>query len=265
MNQTCLVIPCFNEAERLDQQLFVETLENRPSLTLIFVDDGSIDNTLSIFNDMKSRCSNEASNRFHILHFDENAGKSEAVRQGLILAINLSGNTDIKANPKGKHIGSNDIKADYYGFWDADLATPLDELDWFFQFMGSSRPMMVIGSRVARMGATIERTIFRHYSGRLFATLISQGLKWKVHDTQCGAKIINSEMLLLSMREPFKTSWLFDVEMLLRLQKSKGVEAAKYVLEVPIRTWNDVKGSKIGFADFAKVPYQIWKVFRSYK
>jgi hypothetical protein len=99
----------------------------------------------------------------------------------------------------------------------------------------------------------------------LFATLISQGLGWKVHDTQCGAKLMQPELIPVCFSKPFYTSWLFDVEMLLRMQQYFGKNAESMVLEVPIRTWTDVAGSKIGWSDFIKVPYQIWRVFRAYK
>jgi glycosyltransferase involved in cell wall biosynthesis len=266
MEKTCLIIPCYNESNRLDTHSYLKELSNNPNLTLIFVNDGSNDSTIDVLRQLHSNCDSKIQNRIHILSYSENQGKATAVQRGLLWAYAMSNNNTI---PSFLHacetIGNEIIDAKYFGFWDADLATPLSELSWFFHLAIDTNPDMIIGSRVARLGSNIERTVFRHYSGRLFATLISQGLGWKVHDTQCGAKIFKSHLIPICMGQSFKTSWLFDVEMLLRMKKNFGENAINMILEAPIRNWKDVKGSKIGWADFVKVPYQIWKVFRDYK
>lgn len=266
MEKTCLVIPCYNESERLDKQAFLSELSNNPDLTLIFVNDGSKDATIDVLRSLHSNSSTGVQDRIHILSYSQNQGKATAVQRGLLWADVLLNNT---AAPDFLNdcetMGNGIMEAKYFGFWDADLATPFSELTWFYHLAKDSDPDMIIGSRVARLGSKIERTVFRHYSGRLFATFISQGLGWKVHDSQCGAKIFKSHLISICMDQPFKTSWLFDVEMLVRMKKHYGKNATEMILEVPIRTWNDVKGSKIGWADFVKVPYQIWKVFRDYK
>jgi len=266
MEKTCLVIPCYNESERLDTKAFLSELSNNIDLSLIFVNDGSKDATHDVLRDLYSNSSDDVRSRIHILHYIQNQGKATAVQRGLLWANALSNNTPAPSFVADCEILSNGaIDATYFGFWDADLATPFSELHWFFHLAKDTNPDIIMGSRVARLGSKIERTVFRHYSGRLFATFISQGLGWKVHDTQCGAKIFKGHLIPICFDQPFKTSWLFDVEMLLRMKKHYGENATDLILEAPIRTWNDVKGSKIGWADFIKVPYQIWKVFRDYK
>ena len=265
MEKTCLVIPCYNESDRLDTHSYLNELSNNPNLTLIFVNDGSKDATIEVLRQLHSNCDSKVQNRIHILSYSHNLGKATAVQRGLLWADALSNNTPAPTFLLNcETIGNGIMEAKYFGFWDADLATPFTELTWFYHLAKDSDPDMIIGSRVARLGSKIDRTVFRHYSGRLFATFISQGLGWKVHDTQCGAKIFKSHLIPICMEQPFKTSWLFDVEMLLRLKKHYGKNATEMILEVPIRTWNDVKGSKIGWTDFLKVPYQIWKVFQDY-
>jgi glycosyltransferase involved in cell wall biosynthesis len=237
--KTCIVIPCYNESERLEFTTIFQYLKNHPQVKILFVNDGSTDNTSKLISDSiinQPQCS--------LLDFEKNQGKSEAVRHGLNWGWNHG--------------------FDWVGFWDADMATPLEEIEWLFSFSNLENQPYILGSRVARLGSNIERTMFRHYSGRIFATLISYGLGWKVHDSQCGAKLIHVSLKDL-FETPFKTRWLFDVEILLRIKNKFGSTGIHLCQEVPIRKWRDVAGSKIGTFDFVKVPYQIWKVFNSYK
>lgn len=263
---TCLIIPCYNEAIRIQKQAFITALRGDEGLYFVFVNDGSNDTTFSVLNALRGAQEDAIKHRIHILSYLNNRGKSEAVRIGMLFAddcINLNEKSQI--NDDLEIVSNRIITADYLGFWDADLATPLPEIQWFYQFAKNESASLLMGSRIARLGANIQRTLFRHYTGRLFATLISQGLGWKVHDTQCGAKLFKPALISVCFSTPFKTSWLFDVEILLRLQKGFGEIAREMVLEIPIREWTDVKGSKIGWTDFMKVPLQIWQVFSAYK
>jgi glycosyltransferase involved in cell wall biosynthesis len=268
---TCLVIPCYNEANRIQSEAFVSALQINPNLQLVFVNDGSSDETLGVLTSFRETQLDAIRSRIHILSYNSNKGKSTAVTRGLHACYStlINGTPSLLEAEEITCVGFDSIRADYLGFWDADLATPLTEVDWFYRFANIEstveNPLLIIGSRVARLGANIKRTLFRHYSGRVFATLISQGLGWKVHDTQCGAKLFKPELVPICFQEKFKTSWLFDVEILLRLQQHFGPDAENLVIEVPLRTWTDVEGSKIGWLDFLKVPYQIWQVFRAYK
>ncbi len=237
--KTCIIIPCYNESERLDFRAIKSYLETRPQVHVLFVNDGSTDSTSKVISESiahQKQCS--------FLNLEVNQGKSEAVRQGLNWGWNQG--------------------FEWVGFWDADMATLLEEIEWLYSFSNLEKQPYILGSRVARLGSNIERTMFRHYSGRIFATLISYGLGWKVHDSQCGAKLMHISLKEL-FETPFKTRWLFDVEILLRIKNKYGIEGIQLCQEVPIRKWRDVAGSKIGTFDFIKVPYQIWKVFNSYK
>lgn len=267
--KTCLIIPCYNEATRIPTEEFTHALQQDESMQFVFVNDGSKDETFSVLKQLRDSQNTTSKSRFHILSYNKNKGKSNAVSLGLNIAYKTMFGLEKSTQELTELdlVGFDSIDADYFGFWDADLATPFSEVAWFYRFTENNdpKPLLIIGSRVARLGANIQRTIFRHYSGRLFATLISQGLGWKVHDTQCGAKLMQPELIPICFEKAFYTSWLFDVEILLRMQKHYGKNAETMVVEVPIRTWTDVAGSKIGWSDFIKVPYQIWRVFRAYK
>ena len=107
----------------------------------------------------------------------------------------------------------------FVGYTDADLATPPSELLRLAQYLDESAGVdMVMGARIAFLGARIDRSPLRHYLGRFFATGASFALKKPVYDTQCGAKVFRvDERLKAACGEPFRSGWAFDVELLARL------------------------------------------------
>ncbi len=222
METTIVVIPCYNEAERLDLEEFRALLEE-PGLSLLFVDDGSRDATLDMLQEFAASTDN-----VDVLPLTPNRGKAEAVRQGLLRAL--------------------EGEARVVGFIDADMATPGEEVVRLTHRAHAEGADAIIGSRIAYMGTDIDRSMGRHLLGRVFATAASLALDAKVYDTQCGAKFFRaSELLSRVVAEPFHSRWAFDVELLGRLL----AEEAE-IIEVPLRQWVDVPGSKIGFKSMVK-------------
>jgi dolichyl-phosphate beta-glucosyltransferase len=222
MKTTIVVIPCYNEAERLDLEQF-QTLLAEPGLSLLFVDDGSGDATLKILQNFAAK-----TNDVQVLPLSPNRGKAEAVRLGLLQALQC--------------------EADVVGFIDADMATPSEEVLRLTKRAHAENADAIIGSRIAYMGTDIDRSIGRHFLGRVFATAASIALDAKVYDTQCGAKFFRrSELISRVIEEPFHSRWAFDVELLGRLL----AEEAE-IIEVPLQRWVDVPGSKIGFKSMVK-------------
>ena len=222
MRTTIVIIPCFNEAERLDLRQF-EALLAEPGLSLLFVDDGSSDSTLKVVEEF---CRDTAD--ADVLALMPNRGKAEAVRQGMLRAM--------QSNPE------------IIGFIDADLATPIDEVLRLSRRAHEDVADAIIGSRIAYLGTDIDRKEIRHLLGRVFATAASFTLGTRVYDTQCGAKFFrNSELLARIVSEPFHSRWAFDVELLGRL-----LGEGATIIEEPLRQWTDVPGSKIGFTSMVK-------------
>jgi dolichyl-phosphate beta-glucosyltransferase len=200
------------------------------------VDDGSGDGTWAMLEEMRAR----APERIITLRLERNRGKAEAVRQGMLKALEDGPSPD-----EGFHL---------VGYWDADLSTPLATLPLFMDTF-AERPecRLVMGSRVRLLGRRIIRRPLRHYLGRVFSTLASLSLDLPVYDTQCGAKLFRADGDLRDLfSEPFSDPWLFDVEILSRLRALWGVGAENRIVELPLPVWEDVGGSKLRLRDGAR-------------
>lgn len=226
MNRTIAwVVPCYNEADRLDGDAFLSVVDAEPNISILFVDDGSSDRTLGRLREL----ARQRPQAVRVLPLERNAGKAEAVRRGLLDAL--------------------DKGASIVGYVDADLATPLDEMRRLTRIIREHDVDVVIGTRVAMLGHQIERNNARHYLGRVFASAASVILNLRVYDTQCGAKLFRRTAALeAALANAFLSRWAFDVELLGRLlEGGPGVPpiAPERMYEEPLREWSDVPGSKL--------------------
>lgn len=244
--RTALVVPCYNEEKRLDVKVFREFVAQPSGAALLFVDDGSRDHTMQVLERVRSGLES----RVEILRCESNRGKAEAVRRGMNQLLEQGSWT-------------------YIGFWDADLATPLDAVEEFIRIL-ESRPdiEMVFGSRVKLLGRDIQRRVTRHYLGRVFATVVSNILRMPIYDTQCGAKLFRvGPDLVTAVRDPFLSKWVFDVEIIaryLRSYRSRGQRLDDRVYEFPLLRWADIAGSKVKPGDFLLAFKDTFKIWRKY-
>jgi glycosyltransferase involved in cell wall biosynthesis len=234
-----VVIPAWNEADRFDPVAVHRFLEAHPGGELVLVNDGSTDGTAALFDELAAR----APSQVQVLHLATNVGKGEAVRRGLLHAF--------------------DRGAELAAYLDADLAAPLDTAMLLAaELQHRERVHLVIGSRVKLLGWEIERSAWRHYPGRVFATFASITLGLPVYDTQCGAKCLrNGEAVRTALARPFQSRWLFDVELIARVRDALGPAGLR---EMPIPEWADRGGSSVRFRDFLRAPWELWKVRRRY-
>ncbi|MBX3443231.1 MAG: glycosyltransferase [Planctomyces sp.] len=243
---TTIVIPCYNEERRLDAAAFERFLTGPPVARLLFVNDGSRDGTLELLKALERR----HPRRCDVIDLSTNVGKAEAVRCGLRYALEHG--------------------ADLVGFWDADLATPLDAIDEFVRVLERRRGIdVVIGSRLPLLGHAILRQPRRAALGRVFARAASWTLGVPVRDTQCGAKLFRATpWTVAAFARPFRTRWIFDVEILARLAqlgvRSGGPQLGECVYELPLEDWRDVAGSKLRLRDFLKAPRELASIWRRY-
>lgn len=246
MSQSTIVVPCYNEAGRLDGKAYLDFVREHPDVSFLFVDDGSTDRTMEVLRQLQAQ--NAEQLRVHAMA--RNSGKAEAVRHGLL-----------EASRNGSK---------YVGFWDADLATPLEEIPPMVGIL-EQRPKieMTFGSRVNLLGRSVKRNLLRHYIGRVFATTAAGILGVGIYDTQCGAKLFRvSEGFIQRLQEPFIGGWIFDVEMIAReIQARRGTSlppVREIIVEQPLMTWRDVAGSKIRFSDWFVVAGNLIRIYWKY-
>lgn len=241
-----LVVPCYNEAHRLRVEQFHDFLQSNADKRLLFVDDGSRDGTLDV---LQKICAGYP-DRAGLLKKDQNEGKGEAVRTGINHALRA-------------------FDQEVIGYWDADLATPLDAVHRFLGVLGDyPRIEMVFGSRVKLLGRRVERNEMRHYLGRTFATVVSVMLHVPIYDTQCGAKVFRVDQNVRNVfAEPFLSKWVFDVEIIARYLKLHSRNSQRFeevIYEYPLEVWVDVKGSKVRARDFFKAFLDVLRIKRRY-
>ena len=247
-----LVVPCYNEARRIPLNLFERFLSHHEDISVCFVDDGSTDSThemLATFvrRNIESSC---------LVALPKNTGKAEAVRIGI------------------REILQQVTSCLYIGYWDADLATPLEQsVDFLTLIEGNSMILAVIGSRWVHLGSHIERNFLRNVIGMMMAAIIASYLKLNLHDSQCGAKIFRAPIAREIFSVRFVSRWLFDVELFKRLKQflalqlkvNETVIMNMYCREVPLRCWRDVPDSKLHLSDSLKIFFELIRIAWSYR
>ena len=238
---TTIVVPCYNEADRLDLPAFLE-LTKQDGVRVLFVDDGSKDDTLAMLEGFTAD-----HDGMDVLGLEENQGKGGAVRAGLRAGISAG--------------------SDIVGFLDADLATPASEMLRIVETLDEREDIdAVLGSRISYLGTKIDRHATRHYSGRVFATIASLALRIPVYDTQCGAKAFRvGPSLEAALEEPFGSAWAFDVELLARLLYDEPATARDRIIELPLRVWTDIDGTSLTWRARISATLDLLRIWRAYR
>jgi glycosyltransferase involved in cell wall biosynthesis len=227
-----VVIPAFNEAERLPQTLarVRAFLDARGApYEIVVADDGSQDATAE-------RARAAGGPGLIVTRSVHNRGKGDAVRRGMLLAT-----------------GARRLMTD------ADLSTPIEELARLEDALDAGHDV-AIGSRAVQ-GARIEvrQGGFREGAGRLFNWLVRLLALPGVHDTQCGFKLFSAQAATTAFERARLDGFGFDVEALF-LARRAGLRIA----EIPVVWRNDaatrvslLKGAA-GFLDVVRVRWNAW-------
>jgi len=207
-----IVIPAYNEEARLPATL--ETViayvgaSNFDFSEIIVVDDGSSDGTGALV---------ERTPGLHLLRNPGNRGKGYTVRHGMLEA-----------------------KGEWILYTDADLSTPIAELEKLCAALKRENADVAIGSRALdRSLVGVHQSAFRELSGRAFNLFMRLVTGLPFRDTQCGFKLFRASAARQIFSRQKLDGFSFDVEDLV-IAKSLGYRA----IEVPV-VWNNVEGTKV--------------------
>ena len=238
-----VVIPCYNEEERLLSKEFIDYIDENSGYHLCFVNDGSKDKTLEVLNNLQKG----REDFITVYDCEKNGGKAEAVRLGM---LHMAQKEDL----------------DYIGFLDADLSTDLADFDDLVKTIQTSDFKIVSGSRISRMGANITKESARKIISMTINFIIRKILKMDFKDTQCGAKIFSKDVIKIAFGEKFVTQWIFDVEIFKRMSIHFGLKRAKeFLCEQPLKRWIHADGSKLSMKDSIKIVMQLGQIAWVYR
>jgi len=206
-----IVIPAYNEEKRLPATLSVVRayLDAAPwdFAEIVVVNDGSRDGTANLARRAGAR----------VLENPGNRGKGYSVRHGMLEA-----------------------RGEWALFTDADLSSPIEELEKLVAAVDREGTQAAIGSRaVDRSLIGVHQPLFRESIGRFFNVVIRILTGLPFRDTQCGFKLFQTAAAREIFRRQRLDGFGFDVEVLF-IARRLGYRA----VEVPVR-WNDVAGTKV--------------------
>ena len=206
-----IVVPAFNEARRIRDSLnrVCHFRELKPyAIELMVVDDGSTDQTVEIVLEFPG---------IRLVRNDRNHGKGFTVRHGVLEA-----------------------RGEFILFTDADLSTPIEEVDKLLSALQSSGADAAVGSRALKRELIgIHQPWLREMSGRFFNLLVRVFTGLRLHDTQCGFKLFRRSSTRRAFEMMRVEGFGFDPELLFLIARQGG-----RVVEVPVR-WDDNPATKI--------------------
>jgi dolichyl-phosphate beta-glucosyltransferase len=213
-----VIIPAYNEEKRIGatlERIYTYASASGLDLRVTVVEDGSRDRTPEIVEGLQARFPS-----LKLLRLERNRGKGAAVRAGMMAASE---------------------EADFLLLSDADLATPIEEIEWLLPH--AEHTAVVIGSRALdRTLIQVHQPAHREFMGIVYNLFVQAFLLPGLWDTQCGFKLFRAAAAKEIFRDCRTDGFSYDVEAL-RLAVKRG-----YVVEeIPVR-WFHVGESKVRLA-----------------
>lgn len=227
-----ILIPVYNEEKRISltfSQLNVFFKEYKLfNAEIIFVDDGSSDNTLDMINKYKTAC------KKRVVSYPKNMGKGHAIKQGMLRAT-----------------------GDYCLMTDADMSTPFSELKKMAKYINANYPV-IIGTRKANgSNITKPQPWYRENLGKGYTILANLITGVNVSDFTCGFKLFSKEARDNIFSKAVINRWSYDAEILLLARESN-----LSIKEVPV-IWRNNESSRVklyrdiwkSFTDLIRIKY----------
>lgn len=212
-----IIVPAFDEQDRLGESLakIIEYVTAEGLNTeLIVVDDGSRDATAKV---AEEAFLSFPEGRGRVIRYEQNRGKGHAVRLGLEAAA-----------------------ADVALFTDADLSTPIEEMQKLIRPIEAGTRDVTFGSRA------IDRSLIgthqpwrREQGGKVFNLIVRMMTRLPFWDTQCGFKAFDMRKFRPLLSRMQIDRFGFDVEFLY-VAHLNGLRLE----EIPVR-WNNDDRSKV--------------------
>ncbi len=230
-----IIFPCYNEADRLkytfkDIQKFLEK-KVTSNFEIIFVNDGSSDNTFQIIKKYKKENA-KLNKKIKIISYQNNKGKGYALKKGIRIA-----------------------KFDWILTLDTDISVSITQLsDWIKHKKIKREKFIYFGSRNLT-DSNIEFKMYRKLIGLIFIKIIKIFFNINLSDTQCGFKLYKKDIAKKLFSNLKMLDFTHDIEIVLK-SKKKGYR----IKELPVN-WIHKKGSKISvFKDSLKMFFSLLKI-----
>ena len=206
-----LVVPAYNEEKLIVSSLkniLTYMIKNKYNFEVIVVDDGSKDKTKEKVRSIKDK-------HVKLLSYKPNKGKGHAVKIGMLAA-----------------------KGDLLLFLDADLSTPIEEIEKFIPL--TKNYDVVIASRALKESQIkVHQPFYREIIGKVFNKMVQLLAVWGIKDTQCGFKMFTKKAANIIFKRQRIYGWAFDVELLFIAKKYR-----LKIKEMPV-TWINEGDSRV--------------------
>lgn len=211
------VIPVFNEEKRVSKTFrALEKMKLPSDLVLeevFFVNDGSNDRTEGLISKFKSE---KKELNVRLISYGKNLGKGFAVRKGMF-----------------------ESKSDYTLFFDADIATPLEEINNFIPYMKAMNDVILGTRKNGKTTVVKHQPLYRELLGHIFTITARFILQVPVSDFTCGFKMFSRNAIKIIFPKCLINRWAYDAEVLYLANRHR-----LSIIECPV-IWADDKRTKV--------------------
>lgn len=223
-----IIIPCYNESQVLKKTFdsLDKSLENKKfKFEIIFINNGSTDNSIEILNSIKKENSNI------VVLNTLNKGKGLAIKEGIL-----------------------NSKYNKVLFLDADLSVGIEELK---NEMLESEEILYIGSR--KIGTEKGTPFIRRLAGNILNLIIRKLLNLPYKDTQCGFKFISTNNIIKIAKNLSVDGFMYDLDFILTAKKYN-----LKIEEIPIQYNHNLNTSVSLLKDPWKMLSDIFKIHKKF-